>query len=107
MLDDPERWFQIGKKASDINAVVQEKDQFITNIIRQKLLLQGYQLSSSIGAVKLRLSSEVAVITGIHISAVLLRRDRTSGSADMVEDIISSTSSNFADSLSNSLAISS
>ena len=106
MLDDPERWFQIGKKARDINAVVQEKDQFITNIIRQKLH-QGSQLSSSIGAVKLRLSSEVAVITGIHTSAVLLRRDRTSGSADMVEDIISSTSSNFADSLSNSLAISS
>lgn len=57
-------------------------------------------------AVKLRLSSEVAVMTGIHTSAVQLKRDCTCGSAAMVDDIISSTSSNFADNLSNSLAIS-
>lgn len=64
-------------------------------------------LPSSLATVKVRLSSEVAVMTGIHTSAVLLKRDCTSGSEAMVEDIISSTSSNFADNLSNSFAISS
>lgn len=61
---------------------------------------------SPIDVVKLRLSSEVAVITGIHTSAVPLKSDCTSGSEAIVDDIISSTSSNFADNLSNSLAIS-
>ena len=71
------------------------------------------EFSTSVGivlspgeAVKVRLSSELAVITGIHTSAVSLRSDRTCGSSAMADDIISSTSSNFADSLSNSLAIS-
>lgn len=57
-------------------------------------------------AVNLRLSSEVAVMTGSQTSAVELKSDFTCGSAAMVDDIISSTSSNFADNLSSSLAIS-
>lgn len=48
----------------------------------------------------------MAVITGIHTSDVLLRRDWTWGSSAMAKDIILSTSSNFDDSLSNSAAIS-
>lgn len=55
--------------------------------------------------VKARLSSAFAVITGIQTSAVLLRRDWTWGSAAITEDIIWSTSSSFAESLSNSAAI--
>lgn len=62
--------------------------------------------SSSPTEAKLRRSSAVAVITGIHTSAVPLKRDCTAGSAAIAEDIISSTSSSLADSLSNSLAIS-
>ena len=65
-----------------------------------------FALLSPVEAVKLRLSSVVAVMTGIHTLAVPLKSDRTCGSAAMVVDIISSTSSNFADNLSNSLAIS-
>lgn len=57
-------------------------------------------------AVNLRLSSEVAVMTGSQTSAVELKSDFTCGSAAIVDDIISSTSSNFADNLSSSLAIS-
>lgn len=64
-------------------------------------------LSSPLDAVKVRLSSDVAVITGSQTSAVLLKRDFTCGSAAMAEEIISSTSSSFADNLSNSFAISS
>lgn len=62
--------------------------------------------SPTADAVKLRRSSALAVITGIHTSAVLLKSDCTCGSAAMAVDIISSTSSNLADNLSNSLAIS-
>lgn len=53
-----------------------------------------------------RLSSAEAVMTGIQISAVVLKRDFTSGSEAMAEDIILSTLSSLADSLSSSAAIS-
>jgi hypothetical protein len=46
------------------------------------------------------------VMTGIQISAVVLKRDFTSGSEAMAEDIILSTLSSLADSLSSSAAIS-
>jgi hypothetical protein len=54
-----------------------------------------------------RLSLADAVMTGIQISDVLLRRDFTSGSEAMADDIILSTLSSRDDSLSNSAAISS
>ncbi|KAL4585816.1 hypothetical protein LXL04_010442 [Taraxacum kok-saghyz] len=91
---------QIGKQSSKKRPDL-KGDQAV------KMQKFGGEKISSTDIANICLSLEVAVISGIHTSAVLLNNDFTCGLAAMADDIISSTSSNFADNLSNSDASSS